>query len=41
VTPAPIVDECSDGADNDGDRLVDLLDPGCLVGLGSREGGLL
>ncbi|HEX2193409.1 MAG TPA: hypothetical protein VHK63_00355 [Candidatus Limnocylindria bacterium] len=30
-TPSPIVDDCEDGLDNDGDLLVDLADPGCLL----------
>ncbi len=29
--------ECADGADNDGDFLIDLLDPGCLLGLRDSE----
>jgi hypothetical protein len=28
-TPTPPATQCSDGVDNDGDLLIDLLDPGC------------
>jgi hypothetical protein len=24
-------DDCEDGVDNDGDSLIDVLDPGCLL----------
>jgi hypothetical protein len=34
-----IADECTDGVDNDGDRLADTLDPGCLIGKALRESG--
>jgi hypothetical protein len=34
-----IIDHCTDGVDNDGDRLVDMLDPGCTSGIGLRESG--
>ena len=33
----PAVDECVDGIDNDGDLLIDALDPGCLLGLRDDE----
>jgi hypothetical protein len=42
-TPVPTasasaaVNECTDGIDNDGDGLIDLLDPGCLLGSGTSE----
>ena len=36
-----VIDECSDNADNDGDQLLDTLDPGCARGLRLREGGEL
>ena len=29
VLPEPVIGECNDGIDNDGDGLVDLADPGC------------
>lgn len=29
--PTPVPDDCADGIDNDGDELIDLLDPGCLL----------
>jgi hypothetical protein len=29
--------ECVDGIDNDGDLLIDILDPGCLLGLRNSE----
>ena len=28
-TPTPVPDDCADGIDNDGDLLIDALDPGC------------
>ena len=31
VAPTPIPDDCADGIDNDGDLLIDGLDPGCLL----------
>ena len=34
-----IVDECTDGADSDGDGLADTLDPGCALGSRLRESG--
>jgi hypothetical protein len=37
-TPVPNpTGECADGIDNDGDLLVDLVDPGCLLGLRNSE----
>jgi DNA-directed RNA polymerase specialized sigma24 family protein len=36
-TPGGILPECADGEDNDGDGLVDLLDPGCLDDLDLTE----
>lgn len=30
-TPTPAPDDCEDGIDNDDDRLIDLLDPGCVL----------
>ena len=30
-TPTPTPDDCADGIDNDGDSLIDALDPGCLL----------
>lgn len=30
-TPTPTLDDCEDGIDNDGDLLVDGLDPGCVL----------
>jgi hypothetical protein len=30
-TPTPAPDDCADGIDNDGDTLVDGLDPGCVL----------
>ncbi len=30
-TPPPTPDDCADGLDNDGDFLIDILDPGCLL----------
>lgn len=30
-TPTPTPDDCADGIDNDGDRLIDALDPGCQL----------
>ena len=36
-----VMDECSDNTDNDGDRLLDTLDPGCARGLRLRESGEL
>jgi hypothetical protein len=29
--PTPTPDDCDDGVDNDGDLLVDIADPGCVV----------
>jgi hypothetical protein len=29
--PTPVPDDCEDGIDNDGDTLIDALDPGCLL----------
>jgi hypothetical protein len=29
--PTPAPDDCEDGLDNDGDFLIDILDPGCLL----------
>jgi hypothetical protein len=26
-----VPDDCEDGVDNDGDSLIDVLDPGCLL----------
>lgn len=36
-----VMDECSDNTDNDGDHLLDTLDPGCARGLRLRESGEL
>lgn len=36
-----IIDECTDGIDNDGDGLADTLDPGCARDLQLRENGEL
>lgn len=30
ASPTPVLDDCADGIDNDGDLLIDGLDPGCL-----------
>jgi hypothetical protein len=30
-TPSPALDDCEDGIDNDGDLLIDALDPGCAL----------
>jgi hypothetical protein len=29
--PTPVPDDCADFVDNDGDFLIDLADPGCLL----------
>lgn len=34
---APSPNACADGIDNDGDGLIDLLDPGCLLGMRDDE----
>ena len=39
-TPAP-TPQCSDGIDNDGDLLVDMLDPGCTSPGDDDEGGFI
>ena len=31
LVPTPVPDDCADGIDNDGDELIDGLDPGCAV----------
>jgi len=31
LVPTPVPDDCEDGIDNDGDLLIDVLDPGCAV----------
>ncbi|HET6379957.1 MAG TPA: sigma factor-like helix-turn-helix DNA-binding protein [candidate division Zixibacteria bacterium] len=39
TTPEPpATGECADGIDNDDDGFLDLLDPGCLLGLRDSEG---
>jgi hypothetical protein len=30
-SPSPVPDDCEDAVDNDGDLLIDALDPGCLL----------
>jgi outer membrane biosynthesis protein TonB len=31
AVPTPVPDDCEDGIDNDGDELIDALDPGCVL----------
>jgi hypothetical protein len=40
LAPTPIPDDCEDGLDNDGDSLIDTLDPGCAL-TGNEDGDAL